>query len=181
MSDGQKYLVRNSYYGGFLDIKCSKLQPDMCKFLMASFDPVSCEIVFPGRGSIHVTESSVKKVIGVPRGKLQMRYEVDTTTTKFMNEQLGNGSTKQPTISSLKKKLLSMKKASRKYLGLFITYGMCTILAPTTGVQISPRLYPSLVNIKEAKHLNVCKFVIIMICKATMSNSDKGILKSCML
>jgi hypothetical protein len=106
ISDDQKLLIRFAHYGGLLDIKCSKLQPDLCKFLMESFDPVSCKMVFPDRGSIPVTEASVQKVIGVPRGKLQVRYEVDADATKFFKEQLGNGLRKQqPTVASLKKKL----------------------------------------------------------------------------
>jgi hypothetical protein len=149
ISDDQKLLIRFAHYGGLLDIKCSKLQPDLCKFLMESFDPVSCKMVFPDRGSIPVTEASVQKVIGVPRGKLQVRYEVDADATKFFKEQLGNGLRKQqPTVASLMKKLQSMTKANRKYLRLFITYAMCSVLAPTTAVRISPRLYPSLVRIK---------------------------------
>lgn len=177
----QKKIIREADYGGLLDIKCSKLRPELCKFLMESFDPVTCQMVFPGRGSIPVTESSVQKVIGVPRGRVEMQYKVDAEATRFMREQLGNGVRRQPTVTSLETKLASMKKADNKYLRLFITYGMCSVLAPTTGTRISPRLYPSLINIKQAKNLNVCKFVIMMICEATKSGAEKGILKSCML
>jgi hypothetical protein len=138
-------------------------------------------MVFPGRGCIPVTEASVQKVIGVPRGSIEVRYQTDKEATKFMREQFGIEKGKQPTIKSLKEKLISMKKANRKYLRLFITYGMSSVLAPTTGVRISPRLYPSLINIKKAKHLNVCKFVIKMICEARKSKAEKAILKSCML
>jgi hypothetical protein len=102
-----------------------------------------------------------------------VRYEVNADATRFMKEQLGNGSKKQPTIASLKKKLLGMNKANKRYLRLFITYAMCSVLEPTTIVLISPRLYPSLVDIKKAKHLNICKFVIEMICKATQSKAER--------
>lgn len=174
-------MIRQADYGGLLDTKCSKLQPDLCKYFMESIYPVSCMMVFPGRGSIPITEDSVQEVLDVPRGTLEVQYEVDADATKFMKQKLGNGVGKQPMITSLEKKLVSMKKADSKYLRLFITYGMSYVLAPTTGVRISPRLYPSLVNMKQAKHLNVCRFVITMILKFNKSKAEKGILKSCML
>ncbi|KAM0860371.1 hypothetical protein ACQ4PT_046598 [Festuca glaucescens] len=181
ISIDQKTMIRNAYYGGLLEIKCSKLQPDLCRFLMESFDSASCCLVFPGRGSIPITEDSVHQVIGVPRGKIEVLYELNADAIKFMKEEIGVAGKKQPTIKSLEKKLLTMNKADSKYLRLFITYAMCSVLAPTTGVHISPRIYPSLINIKQAKNLNVCKFVITMIQEATQSSSEKAILKSCML
>jgi len=181
MSEDQKTMIRNADYGGLLDIKCSKLQPELCKFLMESFDPASCSMVFLGRGAIPVTELSVREVLGVPRGNAEVIYEVDSEATKFMNRKMGNEGRKQPTITYLKKKLLAMKNANSSYLRLFITLGMCSVLAPTTGVCMSPRIYPSMVNIKQAHKLNVCKFVIMMIQKATKSKAEKAIMKSCML
>jgi hypothetical protein len=181
ITDDQMTMIRNADYGGLLDIKCSKLQPDLCKFLMESFDSTSCSLVFPGRGSIPITEDSVQKVIGVPRGKLQVSYDLNSDAIKFMREEIGVVGKQQPTIKALEKKLLTMKKADSRYLRLFIIYGMCSVLAPTTGVRISPRIYSSFIHIKQAKNLNVCKFVITMIQKATQSSSEKAILKSCML
>jgi hypothetical protein len=181
ITDDQMTMIRNADYGGLLDIKCSKLQPDLCKFLMESFDSASCSLVFPGRGSIPITEESVQKVIGVPRGKLQVSYDLNSDAIKFMREEIGVVGKHQPTIKALEKKLLTMKKSDSRYLRLFIIYGMCSVLAPTTCVRISPRTYSSFIHIKQAKNLNVCKFVITMIQKATQSSSEKAILKSCML
>jgi hypothetical protein len=126
MTPDHRTLIRDAKYGGMLEIKCSKLQPKLCKFLMQSFDPSSCEMMFPGRGSIPVNAVSVEEVLGVPRGKLEVRYERDIEANNFMKEQLGNGVSKQPKIASLKNKLLSMKKANSKYLRLFIIYDMCS-------------------------------------------------------
>uniref|UniRef100_A0ACD5VRE3 Uncharacterized protein n=1 Tax=Avena sativa TaxID=4498 RepID=A0ACD5VRE3_AVESA len=58
---------------------------------------------------------------------------------------------------------------------------MCSVLAPTTGVHVSPRVYPSLVNIKKAKHLNIGRFVITIIRKALNNDGDKEQVMPCML
>ena len=181
MTPEQVTLIRNWSYPGLVDIRCSKLQPELCKFLLEAFDATTCKLVFPGRGSIDITEVSVEEVIGVPRGDLDVRYELDADAITFMTKQLGNRASRQPTITYLERKLAGMKKADSTYLRLFIMYGMCSVLAPTTGTHISPRLYPSLVNIKHANRLNMCKFVIMMLLKAAKSKDDQGILKSCML
>lgn len=36
-------------------------------------------------------------------------------------------------------------------------------------------------NIKHAKQLNMCRFVIMLLCKARQSGAEKAIVKSCML
>ncbi|KAM0849540.1 hypothetical protein ACQ4PT_053660 [Festuca glaucescens] len=170
ITPNQRTLIRDAKYGGMLEIKCSKLQPELCKFLMQSFDPSSCEMVFPGRGSIPVNEVSVEEVLGVPRGKIEVRYERDSEATKFMKEQLGNGVRKQPTIASLKNKLLSMKKANTKYLRLFITYAMCSVLAPTTGVKYLDSLQLEDIDVSE-EGTRVAAWTNAMVRKAIMQDT----------
>lgn len=60
-------------------------------------------------------------------------------------------------------------------------YSMCSVLAPTTTQRISSSLFPSLVNIKEAKHLNMCRFVIDILQEKARSGSGSAYKKACML
>ncbi|KAK1669076.1 hypothetical protein QYE76_057235 [Lolium multiflorum] len=181
ITEEQQLLIRNNDYGGLLDIKCSKLHPDLCQFLMESFDPASCTLVFPGRGAIPVTEESVQQVIGVPFGDIDVIFARDRDANAFMKEQLSLTGRKQPTLTSLETKLTAMRPANSKFLRLFITFAMCSVLAPTTGIRVSPRVYPSLINIKEAKRLNMCKFVIMILCKSLSVDGDKEQVSPCML
>ena len=174
--------VRRAEFSGMVDIKCSKLRPELCKFLMQSFDPARCELVFPGRGSIPITEESVYTVLGVPWGDIDVRYELDTDAINFMAEQFGQTGSNQPTMTALEKKLIAMKTADSTYVRLWSVYCMCSVLAPNTGIFVSPRIYPSLIKIEDAKKLNVPKFVIRMLRKAAKSKSaEKGVQKACML
>ncbi|KAM0854454.1 hypothetical protein ACQ4PT_050427 [Festuca glaucescens] len=97
-------------------------------------------MVFPGSGSIPVTEESVQEVIGVPFGPIDVKFTRDPDASTFMNEQLGNAGRKQPTLTSLESKLVTMRPANSKFLRFFITYAMCSVLAPTTGIRINPRV-----------------------------------------
>ena len=120
-----------------------------------------------------MNEESVYKVLGVAWGNLEVLYGPDSAAMKYMAEQLGNPRGKQPTIASLEEKLVGMNKADRKFLRLYLTYAMTSVLAPTTGVRISPRVYPSMVKIKQAKELSMCRFVIMIICKALKPGGTK--------
>ena len=181
MSPEQVKLVTDADFGGLANIKCSRLYPDLCKYLMQCFNPTTCELVFPGRGSIPVDEESVYQVLGVPWGNKEVTYELNQDSVAYMLRQMGHNNSKQPTFKFLEKKIIERKTADWTYLRLWTVYAMCSVVAPTTGTHISPRIYPSLCNIKGAKQLNVCKFVIRMLIKAAKSCVEKGILKSCML
>ncbi|CAM0912917.1 unnamed protein product [Alopecurus aequalis] len=181
MTHDQMSLVRKAEFSGMLDIKCCKLEPELCKFLMGCFNPATCEMVFPGRGSIPVTEDSVYKVLGVPWGDKDVRYEIDADAIKFMAKQFGHTGKNQPTMTTLEDKLIAMDNADSTYLRCWSAFCMCSVLAPTTRIHVSPRIYPSLVNIKEVNKLNVPKFVIKMLRKAAKSRPEKAVQKACML
>jgi hypothetical protein len=182
ISDDQKDFVRVNDYGGLLDIKCSKLQSELCQYVMNSFDPESCQLVFPGRRAIPVSNQAVHKILGVPMGDVELLFKNGPTTTDFMRAQFSiQKGKKQPTVASLEVKLASMRPANSKFLRFFIIYGMCSVLAPMRGVRISPRLYPSLVNIKEAKNLNMCRFVINILCKSLNQSGEREKVQPSML
>lgn len=181
MSPQQVELVTRAEFGGLVNIRCSKLNPELCKYLMSCFNPTSCQLVFPGRGSILVSEDSVYRTLGVPWGNEDVIYEKDKDSVEFMLKQMGRASNNQPKITFLEKKLAKMTEANWTYLRLWTVLAMCSVLAPTTGIHISPRIYPSLCNIKEVNKLNIPKFVIWMIREAAKSGAERGILKSCVL
>ena len=45
---------------------------------------------------------------------------------------------------------------------MWVVYAVCSVLAPTTGITVSPRCYTSLMHLdqKKAKGLNFCSFVL---------------------
>ena len=113
--------------------------------------------------------------------KIDVIFKRDTTVTAYMKEQIGYAGRKQPLITSLEEKLANMRPANSKFLRLFMTYAMCGVLAPTTGVRLSSRVYPSLININQAKDLNMAKFVVMIICKALSPDGEKEQVSPCML
>ena len=103
MSVEQKKLLTEAYFGGIIQMKCSKLIPELCQFLMGSFDPDNCELNFGDRGKIPVTAESVVKVLGVPMGNSPVPYRLDVDATSLMLSMFGIMDGVQPNVSSLEK------------------------------------------------------------------------------
>jgi hypothetical protein len=98
-----------------------------------------------------------------------------------MREQFGSTRKKKPNMTSLEEKLRNMRPTNNKFMRFFLTFAMCSVLAPITGVRVSPRVFPSLMKIKGAKDVNMCKFVIMMLCKVLKPGGEKEQVTPCLL
>ena len=78
MTSSQHSLIAKDF-AGIVGMKCSKLNPELCRFLMSCFDPVKSVLDFGDRGKIPVSAESVVQVMGVPMGSLP----VPTTATQM--------------------------------------------------------------------------------------------------
>jgi hypothetical protein len=81
MTEDQKNLLIQSDFGGMIQMKCSKLIPELCRFLMGCFDQDNCVLDFGERGKIPVTSESVVNVLGVPKGSSVVPYRLDVDAT----------------------------------------------------------------------------------------------------
>lgn len=50
MTPDQHRLITTADFAGIVQMKCSKLIPELCRFLMSFFDPVKCVLDFGDRG-----------------------------------------------------------------------------------------------------------------------------------
>ncbi|KAG2581484.1 hypothetical protein PVAP13_6KG036835 [Panicum virgatum] len=74
------------------------------------------------------------------------------------------------------------KNADEDFLRCFLMIAISTFLCPPTGLGISPRCYPALVDLSAVKGLNWCQFVVDQLKVAAMKinkkNSVKGFFNS---
>jgi hypothetical protein len=122
MTPEQQDLITKSDFGDIILMKCSKLIPELCRFLLASFDPVRCVLDFGDRGRIPVTVQSVAKVLGVPIGSSPVPYYADPKSTTAILEMLGIHDGVQPTVTYLEKELGPEQPADDLYLKKFVIY-----------------------------------------------------------
>uniref|UniRef100_A0A0E0LIX8 Uncharacterized protein n=1 Tax=Oryza punctata TaxID=4537 RepID=A0A0E0LIX8_ORYPU len=179
MSGEQKRLIEGAGFHGLVDLKCSKLRPDLCSWLMEHFNPATNQVVFPGRGAIDVNEESVKSVLGIPMGDKDVSYEMESEATEFVLNLLGINDGISPSLTSLGIQLEKLKLADDKYLRMWIIYAISSVLALTKVTTVSPRCYPSVVDAGNIKNLNWCKFVLSTLQKAAKAGKNTN--SACLL
>lgn len=180
MTPDQRNLIVAADFTGILGMKCSKLIPELCYYLMECFDPTTSELNFGERGKIPINEESVVKVMAVPNGKYPVPYHSDIEATGLIFGMLGINDGKQPTVASIETQLGPTYPADVDFLRKFVMYVTSSVFAPTTGIQVSPKCYPALINSDAISKLNWAKFIIDILIMTANAKGKKNWFKACM-
>ncbi|CAM0944317.1 unnamed protein product [Alopecurus aequalis] len=105
MTEDQKKIIADADFGDIINMKCSKLFRELCRFLMKAFNPDICELDFGDRGRIPVNIESVVSVMGVPMGETPVAYHLDIDATSLVLDMFGIKDGKQPTLAYVEKEL----------------------------------------------------------------------------
>jgi hypothetical protein len=174
MTNDQRALISKYDFTGILGMQCSKLNPELCRFLMECFYPVSCHLDFGDRGRIPVDVDSVVRVMAVPMGVHPVPYYSDIDATSAIFEMLEIHDGKQPTVASIQKQLGEDYPADDAYLRKFIMYLISSVFAPTTGIHVSPKCYPPLINIAAIPRYNWARFIIDILIQTANAKGKKN-------
>ena len=173
-------IISSNGFASFLAIKCSKLQPELCNYLMASFNYETCEMDFPGRGSIPINDEAVQNVLGCPMGKFPVLYHVDHEAITGVMKTLGFGPGKQPQLLEVETMLKGMDIGDDVYFMLWVLYAVCSMLALTTGVRVCPKIYAAIMDPSKIKDLNWCRFVIMILMETAKGKGTKNAFTACL-
>jgi hypothetical protein len=172
MTLDQKSVIINADFGSILGMKISKLIPELCRFLMGCFNPITCELDFGDRGKIPINTESVVKVMGVPEGSTPVPYHRDSDATRVVLQMLGIEG-KQPSLTMIEKKLGRSEPADDVYLVKFMIFLVSSLFAPTTATLVSSKCYPSLINTADIKNLKWATFIIDVIIQTANAKDNK--------
>ncbi|KAM0883158.1 hypothetical protein ACQ4PT_031842 [Festuca glaucescens] len=178
LTAGQREMIEGAGFGALLRIQCPTLPSRICTWLIRRFDPESCELVIPGRGRVPVTVDSVHRVLGIPNSGRDVVYRMDEKSIEFVLDK--HGVTKPPSVASLEKSLKLMKSADEHFLRTFMMLVLSTFLCPNSSLKVSPRYFPSLVDIGSIKELNWCKFVVEQLENCISSYGKKNTVGGCL-
>jgi hypothetical protein len=70
--------------------------------------------------------------------------------------------------------------ADDSYLRKFIIYMISSVFAPTTGIKVSPKCYPPVINVEAIKTLNWPRFIIDTLIQTARAKDKKNWFKACM-
>jgi hypothetical protein len=147
---------------------------------MNCFDPNNSVMDFGDRGRIPVTVESVVKVLGVPMGTSVFPCMQDIDATNMIMQMFGITDGVQPTISTVDKELGPGYPADDDYLRKFVIYMTHSLFAPTTGIKISPKCYPPVMNTEAIRRYNWAKFILDTIVQTANAKGSKNWFKACM-
>ncbi|KXG29390.1 hypothetical protein SORBI_3004G029800 [Sorghum bicolor] len=160
MSEAQRKLVSDAGFGGLLEIGSGRLPSALSKWLVKNVDGESEELVIPGRGKIKVNAAAVNRILGLPMGEDEVKYEFNGSAISFINEKCSFDNGRSPAITTITERLCANKEANDDYLRCWLMVAISTFLCGSTALCISPKCYPSLVDLSKVKELNWCKFVV---------------------
>jgi hypothetical protein len=141
----QKAAIARMDLGSMLDIKCHNLHNPLINWLAPLYDQYSRDLVIPGRGRIPLNAESVYKTLGLPRGDVPVRYFVDPIVEARIGSILFPGMSSTPRTSQLFDLIKDKVEDDVNFKQMWIMYLVCTILAPTTSINVSNRVYPIMV------------------------------------
>ena len=178
----QRKMIEDAGFGGLLKISCPTFPWGFCGWLLRRFDTDYCELLIKGRGRIPVTSDSVHRVLGIPNGGGDVKYCLDDKAIAFMFDKLGVTDSYSPTIKSLENSLKHMKSADEHFLRTFMVLVISGFLCLTTGLRISPRCFPALVDtgLIRDRELNWCKFVVEQLRKSISAYGRKNSVPGCL-
>ncbi|KAM0841415.1 hypothetical protein ACQ4PT_059033 [Festuca glaucescens] len=178
MTIEQRDLLIATEFGNFIGVKCSKLNRELCRFLMGCFDPEPCALDFSDRGRIPITDESVYKVMGVPWGSIPIAYHLDGDATSLILKMFGIQNGQQPMLTTVEEQLGKEYPADQAYIRKFIIYVICFFFAPTTGTKVSPRRYPCVIDTEAIRSLNWHRFIVQTIIQTAKAKDRKNWFKA---
>ena len=141
----QRSAIASMGQGSFMDIKCDNLHNPLISWFVWCYDPARRGFVIPCRGFIPLTEESVQLNTGIPRGTLEVKYDVDYEYEEEMSSILFPGESSRPKTSAVGTRIAQYKQADVIFKQLWMVHTVSTMLAPTLDIKISNKCYPMLV------------------------------------
>ncbi|TXG53712.1 hypothetical protein EZV62_018968 [Acer yangbiense] len=149
----QRECIEDMGFGVLLNINCLVFHLLLSEMLLKSIAPETKEIVLHGK-SIPMRESDFEKVIGLPNGNQEVKCdmgEFDETCIRMKN-LLIKRSKNAITLSSLMKKLKTMKDADDVFMISFVLFTICTLLCPPESSKIDQALFTQLKDPRLIRH-----------------------------
>nr|XP_034574901.1 uncharacterized protein LOC117838837 isoform X2 [Setaria viridis] len=174
----QRKAIEDVKFGGLLKIACSQIPSDFANWIMVQcFDHETSQLILPGRGRISLTAGAVAEKFGLPNRGDPVKYELDVDAINFIHEKYGIVRGTAPKIETIVQRVKANKEADEDFLRSWLMLAVSTFLCQSTGLGISPRCYPSIIDLSSVKKLNWAQFVVDQLKDATSKFDKKNSLK----
>ncbi|CAL4924975.1 unnamed protein product [Urochloa decumbens] len=182
LTEPQRKMIEDANFGGLLKIATPTIPAELANWLLVDcFDSETMELVLPGRGRISLTAAAVSDILGLPNEGGKVNYELTVEAIDFMQEKYDTDRGTAPKIDAIVKRVKANKDANEDFLRSWLMLVVSTFLCPPTSLGISPRCYPSLVDLSIVKDLNWARFVVDQFKVAASKMGKKDSVTVCLL
>ncbi|KAI4997492.1 hypothetical protein ZWY2020_052834 [Hordeum vulgare] len=154
INEDQRAAIRDMGTGALLDIKCGYLHNTLVTWFTRQYHSGRKGFVVPRRGFIPLTEESVHKILDIPRGDIEIKYEADYDNEDEIASSLFPGDGRRPKITTVVTAIINNNNGDASFKKLWLIYIVSTVLAPTTDTRISNKCYPMLLRYLDALDCN---------------------------
>ncbi|KAK9911825.1 hypothetical protein M0R45_035713 [Rubus argutus] len=157
-SEEQIAAINDMGFGTLIQLSCTRIRHDLCRFLIDSFDTDSSSIELHGK-TMEVCYSDFKQIMSVPEGgsTVDLRGSIDEPDMKPLLD-IYIGKSGNITIPSLIDKLEGANAADHNFKVSFILLALGTLLCPNTSTNIHLKYLLALRNPENIRHLNWATF-----------------------
>ncbi|KAF5933206.1 hypothetical protein HYC85_029377 [Camellia sinensis] len=154
----QRDAVTSSGLGGLLNLRCTKLDHDLCEWLVQKFDPKTCSLNVHGRRLL-LTELDVHKLLGIPAEGKTIELKKSSQAFPKLFEELGvvQGPIK---LNALREYLTKTEGAGEEFMRIFALYILGAFLCPTTKDVVKQSFIHLIQNVDGMKDYNWSKFTL---------------------
>ncbi|KAE8777215.1 hypothetical protein D1007_49980 [Hordeum vulgare] len=161
INEDQRAAMRDMGTEAFLDINCGYLHNTLVTWFTRQYHSGRKGFVVPRRGFIPLTEESVHKILGIPRGDIEIKYEADYDNEDEIASSLFPGDGSRPKITTVATAIINNNNGDASFKKLWLIY---------------------IEHIDQANRLNLCKFVVAQLHEhLSKGKFTKGCLLYCML
>jgi hypothetical protein len=174
--------IKKTGFGGLLKIKCDTLPARLANWPMVDcFDAESMQLMLLGRGVIKVTPEAMESIFDLTNKGDGVKYELDVDAINFIQSKYKIARQKAPRIKAILKRVESNKRATEEFIRSWLMLAISTFLCPPTSLGISPRCYPSIMDLSHVKDLNWCQILVDQLKKAGSKMGYRKSVKGCVL
>ncbi len=159
LNECQKCVIQELGFGGILDLKYSRLDRELCRFLVDRFDPNQCALHIGSR-KLLISPRDIENMMGLKSNGIDIRISGNLKETKSVCQLYGLKEVGNITIAEVEEQLMEIKTSGNTFIFYFLLFVLSIFLCPTPKLTVKRSLILILHEIENVKNLNWGKFVL---------------------
>ena len=157
-NEAQKQAVIDIGFGGLLGLKCTRIDHNMCQWLVQNFDPDTCSLTVHGR-HLRLTCEEVHVLLGIRSEGNDVQFTGSIDAYPNIYEEVGAVKGIIP-LNQLRVYLTESDGADDEFRRKFALYVLGAMLCPTTMTGLKPSFIHAVKDVNRMRACNWAKLTL---------------------